>query len=153
MSRWKSDHHTRILTNCVEARKALVQVTRLIDDRYDDESGERLTEEQLREKVAIAATWFQKAETAMALARTQLGKELEHRENEADPETIRHRQFQAEVRELAKQPRKRRSVTELAPDIRRLRAEGLVPAAIADLLHTSDSTVGRVLREAKGDQT
>jgi hypothetical protein len=149
MSRWKSHHHNRVLASCVDARKSLVQVTKLLDERYDDETGQQLSEAELRDKATIAATWFQKAESSLAHARAQLTKELEHRETEADPETIRHRQFQAEVRELAKQPRRRRNVADLTPEVTRLRNEGMVPAAIADTLKTSDSMVGRILREAR----
>jgi DNA invertase Pin-like site-specific DNA recombinase len=146
MSRWKSHHHVRVVSSSVEARKCLAHVAKILDAHYDDE-GERLSEDELRLKAGIAATWLQKAETELAQARSAMIREIEHRETEADPETIRHRQFQAEVRRLSRQPRRR--VADLVPDIVRLRDEGMVPAAIADTLRTSDSTVRRILKEAQ----
>jgi hypothetical protein len=121
-------------------------VGRLLDTRYDDE-GQKLSEDELRIKAGTAATWLQKAETELAQARSAMIREIEHRETEADPETIRHRQFQKEVRELAKQPRRRRSLAEIAPEVARLRSEGMVPAAIADTLKVSDLAVRRALKE------
>jgi DNA invertase Pin-like site-specific DNA recombinase len=142
----KTRSHKRTAESCVKARKALVMVVKLLDDRYGEDGAPR-SEEELRMKSATAASWLQTAETELAQARTNLIKEIEHRENEADPETIRHRKFQEEVKRLQRQPKRRRKAVELAPDVRRLRAEGMVPAAIADTLHTSDSTVKRILRE------
>jgi hypothetical protein len=150
LTRWKSHHHKRLVTSCVEARKALAQVVRIVDAHLND-GGEPYSEVELRDKIGIAATWLQKAETELTQARANMTREIEYRELEADPETIRHRQFQQDVKRLEREARgrRRRSRDEVAPDVLRLRTEGMVPAAIADALHISDSMVNRILREEK----
>lgn len=143
----KTHAHIRFVDGAVRARASLREAVNLLDAFRNDE-GELLSESDLRDKAVRASTWLGDVQAQVAILAQCLEREIEYRENEADPEMIRHRKFQAELREMQKQPKRRRKAEELKPDVLRLRDEGLIPAAIADALQVPDSAVKKILKEA-----
>lgn len=143
----KTEYHKTFLKNSLLTRKALLAADKLVDARYTDEDGEPLSPADLRLKAGIAIGWLQKAETAIATARINLQKEIDHRENEADPVVIERRRIETEMKRLPK--RKRRTEAEIRPQVLALAADGMGFMAIADTLHVSDFTVKRILRSER----
>ncbi len=146
--RRKTQHHLRFVNACVAGRKALSAASKLVETRrYED--GSHLSEDELRLKCASAMSWITKAEEELTTARVQLAKELEHRTVEADPETIRRHQLEADFERLRRNPRRNWEDDQLRDEVLKLRRDiGMVPAAIADTLKVSEFRVKQILREA-----
>lgn len=144
----KTPHHRRFGTSCVEARKALSAASKLVDTRREPD-GAPLAPEDLRLKAASAMTWLSKTQELLTQARVQLEKELEYRTVEADPDTIRRREIEADVKRLTRE-RQRLTGDALREAVLKMRNEsGMLPAAIADALKVSDFRVKQILRDAR----
>jgi DNA invertase Pin-like site-specific DNA recombinase len=141
----KSTHHLKVLAESQAARKALLNIDKLLDDRRDPDTGAVRSPEELLAKAQVAAAWLQRAENHFTSVRVRVEKELEHRTREADPDVIRANELEAQLKQLSRRPRRRRKAEELAPEVWELHDEGLIPMAIADALKTSDSTVRKIL--------